>query len=763
MAQIPDQSGVPQVSATPTAPNDYQNIRSSPEDFGAAVAQGTQKLGQGIDKASQDMTNVLVSKQNRQNAIGVDDQLSQFQRQILYKTFGGDPANPQAQGLYQLHGKAAMEAGPGVASGISDLRDSISKQLNPAQKLMFDEQSNRMVMYTQQEIGRHIDAQQDAYGVASNKSVMDAATQAASLQYNSDQSINDNIERGKQASFRNVQIGGNHGDPDIVNSALTNATTTVVRGAIDGALAHNDYVTAQHILDKWGPQLQPASRAELAAHLRPLADTDFVDGAIDDAVNGRPIANPANNVGNIRTTGIPWQDKGKPYSGFETFSSPEAGVKAATQNIISHAQQNGGSINLNDLIAGNGRVKGWAPASDNNNPTAYAQRIGRETGIDPNAPLPLNDPAAMANVVKSMNGIEKGNTPFSDDVYHRGASAAINGQPGGLPAPGAARAAAIPDRYLTDMDKIQNVMQQTKGMEPRIRQRIIDGTMEHLQKMNSLENQAESQADKHLSNNQRDNNAILFGSTLGGQNISDSDLANYVRNQQITPEAAKAIKQQQISTAEGKDEPLQTAVLWGKVSTGDATQNDIWGALAAGYIRGTTANEMIKAQATHAKTNVDQVERGSYEALRSTLNGKAIESGGIDLFGANAKAAAQLWAQAQQEWSRRVVVGKEPAQDVLNDMLPRYEKSMPETPNALPNPRYGIIGNSEDVKAVAQKTKDARAAGEISQDTYNSEGALLQKYLLFYQNKEQRKANLKASSSPMSKTKTAPLAPSDNQ
>ena len=299
-----------------------------------------------------------------------------------------------------------------------------------------------------------------------------------------------------------------------------------------------------------------------------------------------------------------------------------------------------------------------------------------------------------------------------------------------------ARSAAIPSGYMTDIQMLGEAYKRTQGMDPRVAERIIDGVYKHISQKNALEDHANTHADKSLANFQRDNEAVLFGHTVNGEPIPETDLGNMLIAQQITPAGYNAIKAVQTKQAEGTDDPMATAKLWGSVSDGNASKDDIYGAVIAKQISGKTANEMIKTQAERAKTQTNAVERGGFETLRAALNGKIIEAGGGGLTsifpGEAAGHAAQLWSQAQGEWNDRVIFKKEDPQAVLADMLPRYQKAQPTDPAALPNPRFGAVTSTKDIAAVAQKTKDAFAAGQITQDVYNSEGALLNRYLTFY-------------------------------
>ena len=232
-----------------------------------------------------------------------------------------------------------------------------------------------------------------------------------------------------------------------------------------------------------------------------------------------------------------------------------------------------------------------------------------------------------------------------------------------------------------------------------------------------------------------------------------------LRVQQISVAGYDAIKRIQAKQAEGTDDPLPTARLWNSVETGTATPDQIYGAIGNG-ISGKTGSEMIKAVQSRARTQTNAVERGDYDTLKTALGGHALESGQMDIFGEGKQAAAQLWTQAQAEWNRRVVSGTEKPDDVLADMMPRYQKSVPDRPQAWPNPRYGMVQSTKDVADVAQKTRAAFEAGTLSQEQYNAEGELLTRYLTFYQHQDAAKAAADKVK-PGARRSALPLAPAD--
>lgn len=142
-----------------------------------------------------------------------------------------------------------------------------------------------------------------------------------------------------------------------------------------------------------------------------------------------PIGVRQNNPGNIRDTSIPWQGANGAAGGFETFDTPENGIRAASRNL-----QNKQKLHGLDTIAGiiGDPKAGWAPASDNNDVPSYVQALAKATGYDPQAHLNLSDPAVNQSLLSAIIGHENGQNPYSPDQIKGGVMSALGG---GQPAP----------------------------------------------------------------------------------------------------------------------------------------------------------------------------------------------------------------------------------------------------------------------------------------------------------------------------------------
>lgn len=137
-----------------------------------------------------------------------------------------------------------------------------------------------------------------------------------------------------------------------------------------------------------------------------------------------------NNPGNIRATDIPWDGKGERYTAgssgdFETFATPELGVRAMVKNIQTKLDR---GIDTPAKLA---PVLG--PASDKNNPDWLAKQYADSLGIGINDPIP-NTPEAFAKLAPRIASIEKNydaQRRYTPAVFQAGVNAAFTPPEGG--------------------------------------------------------------------------------------------------------------------------------------------------------------------------------------------------------------------------------------------------------------------------------------------------------------------------------------------
>lgn len=89
---------------------------------------------------------------------------------------------------------------------------------------------------------------------------------------------------------------------------------------------------------------------------------------------------------------------------FATFNSPEEGI-AAMHGLLANYQRQGRTT-VRQMISK------WAPASDNNNVSAYANAVAGAMGIDPDTPFDFSGQNA-ANMVAAMIQHENGQQPYN--------------------------------------------------------------------------------------------------------------------------------------------------------------------------------------------------------------------------------------------------------------------------------------------------------------------------------------------------------------
>lgn len=728
MARVPYQPFSDSSTAVP-GPT-YQDINASPDAFGAAVGRGLQQVGQGAEAAGNSLFKGAVALQERYNQVTSDNAFNKLQEGYFKLTYG-DPNDPNSKGIYGMSGADAMNARQPTMAAMEQLRSQISATLpNDATRVQFDQASRRLQMYTADSIGRHVDQEFNRYALGVNNATLAVNGQTIGANYNNEDAFLHSLEDMKAAAVKSVQIQyGANPDPAIVKEAIQKATSEAVKARVLG-WGRSDPSAALNWLNTQQGNIDPLTFEVLSRSLTPQADHATVSDRTNRILN--PVqATPAS--------------LGVAISGSEGPGTSDRGafLGVMPDTFKQYAKPGESFQNADDVKAVRARVIDDLWQKTNGDPDRVA--VGFFSG--PGNIAPAGSPTPW---IADKNDGHHTTSWYVDDVRSR------------LAASQTPRDAAMPTRYTDELSMLQRAYEQTRDLRPDLAERVQQNVFHHMQQMNEIENQAESQADRHLKMQQTDNEALLFSAAVRGQPINEGDLATYLRTQRISPSGYNAIKAVQIRRAEGVDDPLAVARIWDGVEKGQVTLDDITNGVTGGVIKGTTADEMIKAMNARQRTEANQIERGAYDTLRTALNGKAIESGNFDVFGTNKQAAAQLWSQAQGEWNRRVIVGKEDPNAVLQDMMPRYVKAVPSAPEALPNPRFGAVSTVPEVASVWQKTTDAFKAGQITQQQYSDEAALLNKYRSAFEADAARKAAAaKATGGQTGRRTTLPLAPTD--
>jgi hypothetical protein len=143
----------------------------------------------------------------------------------------------------------------------------------------------------------------------------------------------------------------------------------------------------------------------------------FFDGS--DVAAGMPRGIRNNNPGNIRV-GENWvglaeraqmTDFQVQEADFCVFSEPEWGLRAMAR-ILQNYQTKHGLRTPHDIIAR------WAPASDNNDVTSYANAVASALGVATTAIVDMSDEATLIPFIKAVARHENGHRPpYADFQY----------------------------------------------------------------------------------------------------------------------------------------------------------------------------------------------------------------------------------------------------------------------------------------------------------------------------------------------------------
>ncbi len=127
-----------------------------------------------------------------------------------------------------------------------------------------------------------------------------------------------------------------------------------------------------------------------------------------------------NNPGNLNFAGQAGASLERPGGRFARFETASDGLRALARQLMLYA---GRGINSVEKI-----ISTWAPASDNNNTTAYIRAVSQRLGVDPRAALNMSDPQTMSALMSSIIQHENGRNIYSRELINKAAVAGISGK-----------------------------------------------------------------------------------------------------------------------------------------------------------------------------------------------------------------------------------------------------------------------------------------------------------------------------------------------
>lgn len=239
MAAVPNQV-VPSVAPPAAPPDTYQRIQTSPDEFGAGIAQGLERIGQGALAASRFF-----------GEVAADDAYNQYASRVQ-KLLAGDPektvigpdGTPQPDlGYLGLRGRDALDAHPQVAAEMERLRNELRAGMQtPAQQLMFDRETRRLQSYKLGEAARHAEGQANVwYGQVEKDSIENGKTEIRDSAMKGDA---EGVQRGTAAIMRsylrNAQrtMGSSLGNEGL-SAALNRGRADATEAEIEAILPTN--------------------------------------------------------------------------------------------------------------------------------------------------------------------------------------------------------------------------------------------------------------------------------------------------------------------------------------------------------------------------------------------------------------------------------------------------------------------------------------------------------------------------------------------
>lgn len=411
------------------------NVRTNPGAFGAQVASGIDQAGASAEQAYQ-----IYDQQKQQSDMAVvleaKSKLSDWERETF-----DNPENPN--GVYASKGRNAVglhatvlpEFDKTVSDAESTLTDERQRSAFRSMALQYkDKVSDRIGAYSRQQYQEYERTQNQAAIENSADSIATAAREGNMNRLNSE--VTDGLK------ILDAQAQAQGLPPEVAEVNKRSFLSKSYSGAIGSLLASGQYEAAGQFLAANGDDMREEDRARAAKAISDSAKDAIRVSTLQDPVgtvtklaarlgvgqfaegsspfSGDPEAPRGlrnNNPGNLRITDTQWEGKvAGQDSQFESFASPEAGIRALAVNA-QHIQNDGAQTPM-DVISK------WAPASENDT-GAYAKSVAAKLGIGVNDKMNLRDPATLKAFTAAVIEHENGSQPYSEAQIDAGVNAAM--------------------------------------------------------------------------------------------------------------------------------------------------------------------------------------------------------------------------------------------------------------------------------------------------------------------------------------------------
>jgi hypothetical protein len=201
---------------------------------------------------------------------------------------------------------------------------------------------------------------------------------------------------------------------DAQKAYLLEHTSPIYETLVENAINSGNIDGAQHIFTAHQGSMTPEAQRRLLGALKAGTTANEINSFVSDVYDkgaaptlpASTLTSPAEGSRAARNNN-PLNITGSGYAGqtgqdgrFARFSTPEAGYAAADHLLATYGSAHG----VNTL---SGVISRWAPPSENDT-AAYIATVSKATGIDPNAPINLQDPATRHTILTAMAKVEGG-------------------------------------------------------------------------------------------------------------------------------------------------------------------------------------------------------------------------------------------------------------------------------------------------------------------------------------------------------------------
>lgn len=280
-------------------PDDYQHIRADASSFGGEIAKGTEKLGAGFEKASENVFNI----NQFYGKVAVDDQINEvmtgsdrIRRGDPSRSIPGPDGAPQPDvGYMGLHGRAALEAREPTEKALDGLIEKARGNLkSPQEQLEFDTQTRRMRSLWINEISSHANSQFKTWTAGVNDASATLSLNGVVNNIDNPEAMAHHEKDYVSARVKNAQLKFGD-DPSIIAETVTQARRDVLKARVN-ALEVRDPLAAQRLLDN-GKEIAGVDYVPMAERLRGRVDQQEGIGVADRkiaATSSRPYASLSN-------------------------------------------------------------------------------------------------------------------------------------------------------------------------------------------------------------------------------------------------------------------------------------------------------------------------------------------------------------------------------------------------------------------------------------------------------------------------------------